>query len=60
VEEPVAVSPTEIPINAVVERLKARIAEDAVTIAMLQAALDQTQDVTPSGDSHAADAAPVG
>lgn len=55
-----AVSPTEIPINAVVERLKARIAEDAVTIAMLQAALDQTQDVTPSGDSHAADNAPVG
>lgn len=44
----------------VIEKLKARIAEDAVTIALLQAALEQTQDVTPSGDSHAADATPVG
>lgn len=44
----------------IIERLKARIAEDAVTIAMLQAALDQTQDVPPSGDSHAADTAHVG
>ena len=55
-----AVSPTEIPIQAVVERLKRRVAEDAVTIAMLQAALDQAQDVTPSGDSHAADTTHVG
>lgn len=39
----------------IIERLKARIAEDAVTIAMLQAALDQAQDVTHTSDSHAGD-----
>ena len=44
----------------IIERLKARIAEDAVTIAMLQAALDQAQDVPQSGDSHAADAGNAG
>lgn len=30
----------------VIEHLKRRVADDAVTIAMLQAALDQSQDVT--------------
>ena len=57
-------SPTEIPISVLMDKLKERIAEDAMTIAMLRATIDylesEESDVTPSGDSHAADATPVG